>query len=157
MSIYTKVNGEQKEVSDCKVKVGGVWKKAVLVYAKVNGIWKKVRRSSTIIVVTKTGNSAAFTIPISGYSGTSVQNAEIRNLYLRLHRKTTGELLGESYLPVVKVTSGSSPILSVVWNGTDWSASFTIHLTSPKLTVYPTLSPSTSVYAELEFDEVVKV
>lgn len=157
MAIYPKVNGAYKEMTDCKVKVAGVWKQAKTIFTKVNGVWKEAWRNSTVIVVTESGNSAAFTIPIKGYDGTLVQNAEIRNLKLRLYDKSTGVLYGETHYDVVKISRDVKPNLSVTRSGTSWSASFMPHIVDPDIKVYPTLSPSSSVYAEFEFDEVIKV
>ena len=155
MSIHPKVNGEYKETSACYVKVGGAWKKAKKLFVKVDGVWKEGWRGSTTIVVKSTNQ---FTIPIKGYDGTTVRNVEIRNLNLRLYNKSTGNLIAEKHYDVVTITSESKPILDVYpASGANQSASFTPHITGSTITVYPTLTSATYVYAEFEYDEVVKV
>ena len=155
MAIYPKVNGAYKTATNCKVKVAGAWKQAQKIYTKVNGAWRECWRNSTVIVVK---NNNSFNIRITGYDGTLVQNVEIRNLNLRLYNKSTGALCGETHYDVVKISRDVKPNLTVSRSGTDWSAAFMPHIVDPNITVYPTLAPSAnSVYAEFEFDEVVKV
>lgn len=42
MPLFPKINGSHKEMTDCKVKVGGKIKQGVEMLTKVNGKWKEV-------------------------------------------------------------------------------------------------------------------
>lgn len=49
MAIFPFANGSPKEMTDGKVKVGGVWKQDSAVFTKVNGQWHEVWSGLTII------------------------------------------------------------------------------------------------------------
>ena len=71
MAIYSKVNGVQKSVVDCKTKVNGVWKQVSAIYAKVNGAWKQVWANNVIV------------------SGFSLTSSTSYNIYTKSYKKVT--------------------------------------------------------------------